>query len=247
VKQNRYKLVVDVSIAFQAAKKQARAKKNKPPNNISQGTPSQQTSQINPLRIVSLDFSQLDRVEPQDSGVDDRLENGSNNDQAAFDGVEDHDDGITGRIGNEGNHKHATSSTGLGMVNDVSPSTNATNDQPSAVPNLNKRMRLAPHLIEELNRLETDELRARVDKHAHYTRLCADDKVALEELHSQFQRQVLLFTGSRKLRLESVQSHLGTANRARGSSMYHNFCRYEPEAHKIRDDSKLFFRSLTQN
>ncbi|WAR58558.1 hypothetical protein PtB15_5B792 [Puccinia triticina] len=100
-------------------------------------------------------------------------------------------------------------------------------------------MMLAPHLVEELKTMDINELQQRVNKHAHYVRLCSADEVEIQEAYEEFQRQLLIIAASRRLQFDSVQSYLGAENRTQGSNMYTNFCRYDPKAIKIRDDKSL--------
>ncbi|WAQ85233.1 hypothetical protein PtA15_5A807 [Puccinia triticina] len=100
-------------------------------------------------------------------------------------------------------------------------------------------MMLAPHLVEELKTMDINELQQRVNKHAHYVRLCSADEVEIQEAYEEFQRQLLIIAASRRLQFDSVQSYLGAENRTQGSNMYTNFCRYDPKAIKIQDDKSL--------
>jgi hypothetical protein len=92
--------------------------------------------------------------------------------------------------------------------------------------------------MEEIRGLDLDELRQRVATHAHYVRLDAHDKLELDEVYNEFQRQVYVITLKNLLHDEAVMNYLAIKNRSRGSTMYNNFCQYDPEASAIKNDSK---------
>ncbi|PLW25713.1 hypothetical protein PCANC_28163 [Puccinia coronata f. sp. avenae] len=119
------------------------------------------------------------------------------------------------------------------------PRLNRTNKERSEEGPKSTRKRLSPLLMEEIRGLDLDELRQRVATHAHYVRLDAHDKLELDEVYNEFQRQVYVITLKNLLHDEAVMNYLAIKNRSRGSTMYNNFCQYDPEASAIKNDKSI--------
>jgi hypothetical protein len=110
-------------------------------------------------------------------------------------------------------------------------------DRPG-LPKGRKRRMLAEHLAEQCKDMELEELRKRVNKHAVYSRLIAEDKVALDAVFHEYKRQINIVAFQHLLKINSVKKYLGLASRTRIGTMYNNFCQYDPKASKIRVDCK---------
>jgi hypothetical protein len=100
------------------------------------------------------------------------------------------------------------------------------------------RVRLEEDIVAEYRLLPLDELRRLAVEHAENARLCAEDRIELDGLYEEYQRQVYITTIKNKLCIEPVLDHLGLATRIKGSTCYNNFYQYNPEASKIRTDSE---------
>ncbi|OAV97968.1 hypothetical protein PTTG_25894 [Puccinia triticina 1-1 BBBD Race 1] len=96
----------------------------------------------------------------------------------------------------------------------------------------NRRKRLDPSIVESLKHLEVDQLRQKVNTHARYKRLTADDRCVFTKAYNKYQQEIHVMAVERLLRLNPVLKHLGNCGRFRGSTMYNNFCEYDVEARK---------------
>ncbi|KAI7948512.1 hypothetical protein MJO29_010177 [Puccinia striiformis f. sp. tritici] len=110
--------------------------------------------------------------------------------------------------------------------------------------NGNTRRHLRADLALELEAMAEDELRTRCRKYEHYTRLVAEDKADLDEATQAYHAAILRIACKNRLKMEVVDAYLGLENRARGSNMYSNFCRYDLELRKAFADSKWDFGPL---
>ncbi|PLW25714.1 hypothetical protein PCANC_28164 [Puccinia coronata f. sp. avenae] len=111
-------------------------------------------------------------------------------------------------------------------------------DRPG-LPKGRKQRMLAEHLAKQCKDMELEELRKRVNKHAVYSQLIAEDKVALDAVFHEYKRQINIVAFQHLLKINSVKKYLGLASRTRIGTMYNNFCQYDPKASKIRVDSSM--------
>ncbi|KAH9455404.1 hypothetical protein Pst134EA_022872 [Puccinia striiformis f. sp. tritici] len=87
--------------------------------------------------------------------------------------------------------------------------------------------------------MDEDELRIRARKYETYTRLVAKDKADLDEATQIYHANILRIACKNLLKMEVVDTYLGLKNRARGSNMYSNFCRYDIRARRACADESL--------
>ncbi|PLW42395.1 hypothetical protein PCASD_06364 [Puccinia coronata f. sp. avenae] len=111
-------------------------------------------------------------------------------------------------------------------------------DRPG-LPKGRKRRMLAAHLAKKCHDMDLEELRKRVRTHGHYARLIAKDKVALDAAFYEYQQQINIIAFQHLLKIDSVEEYLGQASRSRTTTIYNNFCQYDPEASKIRLNSNM--------
>ncbi|OAV91272.1 hypothetical protein PTTG_06789 [Puccinia triticina 1-1 BBBD Race 1] len=96
-----------------------------------------------------------------------------------------------------------------------------------------RRKRLDPSIVESLKHLEVDQLRQKVNAHARYKHLTADDRCVFTKAYNKYQKEIHVMAAERLLRLNPVLKHLGNRGCFRGSTMYNNFCEYDVEARKL--------------
>ncbi|POW15641.1 hypothetical protein PSTT_02025 [Puccinia striiformis] len=105
--------------------------------------------------------------------------------------------------------------------------------------NGNTRWRLRADLVLGLEEIDKDELCIRARKYKTYTRLAAEDKVDLDEATQIYHANILQIACKNLLKMELVDTYWGLKNRARGSNMYSNFCRYDIQARRAYADESL--------
>ncbi|KAI7960237.1 hypothetical protein MJO29_005305 [Puccinia striiformis f. sp. tritici] len=105
--------------------------------------------------------------------------------------------------------------------------------------NGNTRWRLRADLVLGLEEIDEDELCIRARKYKTYTRLAAEDKVDLDEATQIYHANILQIACKNLLKMELVDTYWRLKNRARGSKMYSNFCRYDIQARRAYADESL--------
>ncbi|KAA1069353.1 hypothetical protein PGT21_021861 [Puccinia graminis f. sp. tritici] len=105
--------------------------------------------------------------------------------------------------------------------------------------NQTKRRKLAPELVRQLYKMELDELKTKVSKLGIYRRLVAEEKADFDEAYEEYQKHIHRIACTNLLKIEAVEAYLGQGNRARGSSLYNNFVRYNEEARQIKADKSI--------
>jgi hypothetical protein len=101
------------------------------------------------------------------------------------------------------------------------------------------RVRLEDDVVAQFRDLPIDELRRLAGEHAENARLCAEDRIELDRVYDNYQREMYLVAIKNKLEMEPVLDHLGLATRIKGATNYNNFCQYDPVASKVIFDSKF--------
>ncbi|WAR59554.1 hypothetical protein PtB15_11B194 [Puccinia triticina] len=121
----------------------------------------------------------------------------------------------------------------------------ATQNQPSqSDPKLTKpkpppRSKTPAHLVENVKRMEIDQLISLAAKHAQYVRLTAEDKVELNSAYKEYQRKLYTIAYKNKLAIGPCLRYVGEGANPRGSTCYNSFCRYDPVASKVFTDSTI--------
>ncbi|PLW05054.1 hypothetical protein PCASD_26124 [Puccinia coronata f. sp. avenae] len=111
-------------------------------------------------------------------------------------------------------------------------------DRPG-LPKGRKQRMLAAHLDKKCHDMDLEELRKQVRTHGHYACLIAEEKVALDAAFYEYQRQINIIAFQHLLKIDSVEEYLGQASRSRTTTIYNNFCQYDPEASKIHLNSNM--------
>ncbi|KAI9623213.1 hypothetical protein H4Q26_014709 [Puccinia striiformis f. sp. tritici PST-130] len=102
-----------------------------------------------------------------------------------------------------------------------------------------KREKLPDDILRRLETMELDELRSRCLKHGQYQRPLAEEKVELDDAYDEYLKTIHRIACKHLLKTQAVLGYLGQCNRARGSNMYNNFCRYDMGARKLNADKTL--------
>ncbi|KAI9604865.1 hypothetical protein H4Q26_002835 [Puccinia striiformis f. sp. tritici PST-130] len=102
-----------------------------------------------------------------------------------------------------------------------------------------KREKLPDDILRRLETMELDELRSRCLKHGRYQRPLAEEKVELDDAYDEYLKTIHRIACKHLLKTQAVLGYLGQCNRARGSNMYNNFCRYDMGARKLNADKTL--------
>ncbi|PLW57628.1 hypothetical protein PCANC_01109 [Puccinia coronata f. sp. avenae] len=94
-------------------------------------------------------------------------------------------------------------------------------------------IQLPEDVMEEIIRMELDELREHEALHAKNKRLPAYLKAELDDMYYEFERQLHILAIRHQLHATLLYTHIGQTNRMRGATNYNNFCRFDPQAREI--------------
>ncbi|PLW38527.1 hypothetical protein PCASD_13769 [Puccinia coronata f. sp. avenae] len=81
-----------------------------------------------------------------------------------------------------------------------------------------------------------DELRRLACTHAQTHRLTAELRLDIDQIYERYQWDLHVFAITNKLHPSPMLKHVGNKSRIRGSTIYNNFCLYNPEASLIHHD-----------
>ncbi|KAI7938126.1 hypothetical protein MJO28_015046 [Puccinia striiformis f. sp. tritici] len=126
-------------------------------------------------------------------------------------------------------------------LNDQSPMPDGYEDSDEEPADKEGRTPLSPELVASFADEPLDRLRVRAAEHGEYLRLTVKDKLELDEAYCTFQRSVLLITIKNKLHTGPVLSYMSNQNRARGTTNFNYFCKYDEVAGPIHRDSSMPF------
>ncbi|KNE98870.1 hypothetical protein PSTG_07891 [Puccinia striiformis f. sp. tritici PST-78] len=126
-------------------------------------------------------------------------------------------------------------------LNDQLPMPDGYEDSDEEPADKEGRTPLSPELVASFADEPLDRLRVCAAEHGEYLRLTVKDKLELDEAYCTFQRSVLLITIKNKLHTGPVLSYMSNQNRARGTTNFNYFCKYDEVAGPIHRDSSMPF------